>query len=66
MRHFGKKNITYVTTSRELRKDYFCAEGYYGKLSGCKLFPVRDPEDEITKRGYRDYTELFNKIKENF
>ncbi len=64
--YFGKKNITYVTTSRELRKGYFCDEGYYGKLSGCKVFPVRDPEDDITKRGYRDYTELFNKIKENF
>jgi hypothetical protein len=61
---FGKKNVTYVTTSGELRDNYFQKNGYYCKLSNSDVIPVRDPETEIIKRGYNDYESLLNKIKE--
>ena len=61
---FGKKNVTYVTTSGELRDNYFQKNGYYCKLSGCDVIPIRDPEGDIIERGYTDYKSLIKKIKE--
>ena len=64
--YFGKTNITYITTSKELRKGYFSPKSHYKMTSGCNVIPIRDPEDGITKRGHRNYIELFKKMKENF
>tara|TARA_R100001510_G_C7612226_1_gene175391 strand:+ start:15 stop:968 length:954 start_codon:yes stop_codon:yes gene_type:complete len=64
--YFGGTNITYITTSAEMRKGYFGEKSHYRMTSGCNVIPIRDAEDEISKRGYRDYTELFKKVKENF
>ena len=63
---FGNKNITYVTTSGELRENYFQKNGYYCKLSGCDVIPIRDPESDIIERGYNDYENLIKKIKEMY
>ena len=64
--YFGKTNIIYVTTSGELRDNYFQENSYYRKLSGCNIIPVRDPETDIVERGYNDYDELLSKIKETY
>lgn len=56
---FGKPNITYVTTSGELRPGYFDGDSYYKKLANSKIYPVIDPETEIKKRKYRDYSKIY-------
>jgi hypothetical protein len=64
--YFGKINVTYVTTSGELREDYFKKDGYYQKLSDCDVIPIRDSETDIKKRGYNNYEAVLNKMKEVF
>tara|TARA_B100000287_G_scaffold434850_1_gene500650 strand:- start:1318 stop:2265 length:948 start_codon:yes stop_codon:yes gene_type:complete len=64
--YFGGKQVTYVTTSKELRPGYYDGDSYTKKLGGAKIYPVIDPESEIIKRGYNDYVPLMNKIKEVF
>lgn len=64
--YFGTTNITYVTTSGELRPGYFSENSWYKKLSGANVIPVIDPEKEITKRGYHDYDKLYKMIKQEF
>lgn len=64
--YFGVPNITYVTTSGELRPGYFDEGTYYRKLSNADIYAVCDPETEITKRGYRDYTQLYDYVKKVF
>ena len=39
-------------------------ESYFNKLSKAKVLPVVDTLDEIVKRGYRDYSKVFEFIKE--
>ena len=63
---FGGKQVTYVTTSNELRPGYYDGDSYTKKLCGAKIYPLIDPEEEIIKRGYNDYQPLLNKIKEVF
>ena len=63
---FGKPNITYVTTSKELRPGYFDGDCYYKKLSNAEVMAVLDPETDIIERGYRDYEELYKLMKEVF
>jgi|TARA_Y100000310_G_scaffold344374_1_gene456835 hypothetical protein len=64
--YFGKTNVTYVTTSGELRDGYFDKNSYYRKLSGCDIVAIIDHEDEIINRGYNDYERLIQAVKENF
>ena len=60
--YFKVPNVTYVTTSGELREGYFGPDSYYRKLSGADIYSICDPEDEITFWGH-DYTALFEAIK---
>lgn len=62
--YFGVKNVIYVTTGKERRPGYFDENSYYRKLSGCEIHPVVDNKDDIKKRGYNDYTQLIEKIKQ--
>jgi len=64
--YFKVPNITYVTTSGELRPNYFQERSYYRMLSNAPIFPIVDPETEISKRGYRDYEPLLKTVKEVF
>ena len=61
---FGKPNIIYITTSGELREGYFDENSYYRKLSGAELYPIRDSEEDIVKRGHNNYKELLKTMKE--
>ena len=63
---FGGQQVTYVTTSNELRPGYFEGNSFTKKLAGAKIYPIIDPESEIVKRGYNDYEPFINKIKETF
>jgi len=63
---FGVPNITYVTTSGELRPNYFQVNSYYRKLSSADIYPIIDNEVDIKSRGYRNYSELFTKVKQVF
>jgi hypothetical protein len=64
--YFGKPNITYVTTSGELREGYFDENSYYRKLSNAPIYAFIDNENDIKARGHRDYSELYKKVKEVF
>jgi len=64
--YFGGKQVTYVTTSKELRPGYYDGDSYTKKLGGAKIYPILDPEKEIIERGYNNYEPLINKIKEVF
>ena len=64
--YFEVPVISYITTSKELRDNYFNENSYYRKLSNCEVYPIRDPEKEIEKRGHRNYTELFKTIQKVF
>ena len=58
--------MTYVTTSKELRPGYYSGESYVKKLGGVDIYPVLDPETEILRRGYNNYSLLIDTIKEVF
>ena len=62
--YFNKPVIIYVNTSKDIRPGYFEGESYFNKLSSAKVVPVVDTLDEIIKRGYKDYTKVFEAIKE--
>jgi len=62
--YFNKPVIIYVNTSKDIRPGYFEGESYFNKLSKAKVVPVVDTLDEIVKRGYRDYSKVFESIKE--
>jgi hypothetical protein len=64
--YFKSPVISYVTGSAELRENYFNKNCFYRKLSGAEIYPIKDPSDEIIKRGYRNYNELLNTIKQVF
>ena len=63
---FGGKQVTYVTTSNELRPGYFDGDSYTKRLGGAEIYPIIDPETVIKERGYNDYKSLLDKIKEVF
>tara|TARA_R110001592_G_scaffold248191_1_gene510343 strand:+ start:6428 stop:7393 length:966 start_codon:yes stop_codon:yes gene_type:complete len=65
--YFEKPNISYFTTQTECsRPGYFSSDNYYRKLSNHQFYPILDAENEIIKRGARDYTELLKTIKKVF
>ncbi len=64
--YFGGQQVTYVTTSKELRPGYYDGDCYTKKLGNAKIYPIIDPETEIIKRGYNNYNLLLDKIKEVF
>ena len=53
--YFEVPNITYITTSGETRENYFNERCYYRKLSDADIYPVLDKEEDIKKRGKRDF-----------
>ena len=64
--YFGGNQVTYVTTSKELRPGYYEGDSYVKKLGGANIHAVIDPESEIIRRGYNDYVPLMKKIMEVF
>jgi len=60
--YFNKPVIIYVNTSKDIRPGYFEGESYFNKLSNAKVIPVVDTRDEIIKRGYRDYTKVYENL----
>lgn len=64
--YFDVPVVGYFTTSKEMRENYFNNNCYYRKLSKCDFYPIKDSEQNIKKRGYRDYTELFQTIVKVF
>ena len=63
---FEKPVIIYVNTSGDIRPGYFDENSYFRKLSNAPIYPIIDTNDDIKKRGHRDYTNLHNKISEVF
>jgi hypothetical protein len=61
---FGGKTLIYVHTGRELRPNYFGKNSYFRKLSNSEIIPIIDRR--VMKTGIPDYSELLDKIKENF
>ena len=65
--YFEKPNVSYFTTGAECtRVGYFSKENYYRKLSKHDFFPILDWEKNIQERGFKDYKNLLDKIKEIF
>lgn len=64
--YFNKPVIIYVNTSKDIRPGYFEGESYFKKLSKAKVIPVIDKKEEIIKRGYRDYSQVYENILNTF
>ena len=64
--YFNKPVIIYVNTSKDIRPGYFDGESYFNKLSNASIIPVVDKKDDILKRGYRDYTQVYKNILNTF
>lgn len=64
--YFNKPVIIYVNTSKDIRPGYFDGESYFNKLSNARIIPVVDKKDDILKRGYRDYTQVYKNILNTF
>lgn len=64
--YFNKPVIIYVNTSGDIRPGYFDKNSYFRKLSENKIYPVIDTIDDIIKRGYRDYSKVYNYLKNTF
>jgi len=60
--YFNKPVIIYVNTSKDVRPGYFDGESYFNKLSEAKVYPVVDTRDDIIKRGFRDYSKVYENI----
>tara|TARA_R110002051_G_C8696047_1_gene493726 strand:- start:2 stop:955 length:954 start_codon:yes stop_codon:yes gene_type:complete len=73
---FGRTTLMYITQGRELRPNYFGTESYWRKLSEADIIPVFDVIKDINQNyegdykvntsGTNDYTELLQKMRENF
>ena len=63
---FEKPVIIYVNTSGDIRPGYFDENSYFRKLSNAPIYPIIDTNDDIGKRGYRDYTGIYNTMKDVF
>jgi hypothetical protein len=63
--YFKKPLIIYVNTSKDIRPGYFEGDSYFKKLSQ-SIYPIIDKKDDIIKRGYKDYSELYNTVKKVF
>ena len=64
--YFNKPVIIYVNTSGDIRPGYFDKNSYFRKLSKNKIYPVIDTLDDIIKRGHRDYSKVYNYLKNIF
>ena len=62
--YFKKPVIIYVCTSGDIRPGYFDENSYFQQISDQNVYAVVDPLDDIKKRGSRDYSEVYKKIKE--
>lgn len=60
--YFKVPVVSYFTTTKEMRDNYFNKNCYYRKLSNCDFYPIKDPEKNIQQRGHRDYSELLKTI----
>jgi len=60
--YFKVPVVSYFTTTKEMRENYFNKNCYYRKLSNCDFYPIKDPEKNIQQRGCRDYSELLKTI----
>ena len=63
---FEKPVIIYVNTSGDIRPGYFDENSYFRKLSNAPIYLIIDTNDDIGKRGYRDYTGIYNTMKDVF
>lgn len=61
--YFNKPVIIYVNTSKDIRPGYFEGESYFNKLSKAKVIPVIDKKEDIIKRGYREYSQVYVSIE---
>lgn len=64
--YFDKPVITYVNVSGECRPGFYEGETFYHKLSKARVYPVIDKRDDILKRGYRDYSKIYDFVKQLF
>jgi hypothetical protein len=64
--YFKKPVIIYVCTSGDIRPGYFDKNTYFQKISNNNVHAVVDPLSIIKERGYRDYSEVYSKIKKFF
>jgi len=64
--YFKVPVIIYVNTSKDIRPGYFEGDSYFHKLSNAPIHPIVDTKENIIARGYKDYTNVYNKIKEVF
>ena len=64
--YFNVPVVSYFTTTKEMRENYFNENSYYRKLSNCEFYPIKDPEKDIEKRGERDYNELLKVMYQVF
>ena len=64
--YFKKPVIIYVCTSGDIRPGYFDKNTYFQKISNNNVHAVIDPLSIIKERGYRDYSEVYLKIKKFF
>ena len=64
--YFNKPVIIYVNTSGDIRPGYFDKNSYFRKLSKNEIYPVIDTLDDIIKRGHRDYSKVYNYLKNIF
>jgi hypothetical protein len=64
--YFKVPVIIYVNTSKDIRPGYFEGDSYFKKLSGAPIYPIVDKKDDIITRGYRNYAQVYKKIKEVF
>lgn len=64
--YFDRPVIIYVNTSGDIRPGYFEGDSYFRKLSNAEIYPIIDKKDDIIKRGYRDYSELYRTVQNIF
>lgn len=64
--YFDVPVVIYVNTSGDIRPGYFDGDSYFNKLSKATIYPVIDTKEDILKRGYKDYTKLYETIYKVF
>lgn len=60
--YFGKPLVVYVNVSKDVRPGYFEGDCYFRKLSGADVYPAVDLRADIEKRGYQDYSTVFENM----
>jgi hypothetical protein len=62
---FGGTNIMWLSRGKETRKNYFSKNGYYNKLSDCKIITVLDKQQTFPHK-IENYYNLLKTIKTTF